>query len=160
MKMKFTHVILATAIFGAVSLPGAAFSQTAPVTLQSDIKIEKTIIQDGVSKVVYVPATRATPGKRLIIGNTYRNNSAAPINNFAITNPLPSGVSYQSDPTDRGQLSVDGGQTWGQLAALTVANADGTRRPAQAGDVTHIRWNVPVIAPGTSGTVAYHAVVR
>jgi uncharacterized repeat protein (TIGR01451 family) len=158
--MKFNHAILASALIGAASLSSAALAQTAPVTLQSDIKIEKTLVQDGVSKVVYVPATRATPGKRLIIGNTYRNNTAAPINNFAITNPLPSGVSYQSDPSDRGQLSVDGGQTWGQLAGLTVATADGTRRQAQAGDVTHIRWNVPVIAPGTSGTVAYHAVVR
>ncbi len=158
--MKFNHAILAAALLGVASLPGAAGAQSTPVTLQSDIKIEKTVIEGGVSRVIYVPATRATPGKRLMIGNTYRNNSATPINNFAITNPLPNGVSYQSDPSDRGQLSVDGGRTWGQLANLTIANADGTRRPAQAGDVTHIRWNVPVIAPGASGTVAYHAVVR
>jgi uncharacterized repeat protein (TIGR01451 family) len=160
MKMNFHPAIQVTSLLAAFGLSSAASAQTAPVTLQSDIKIEKTVVEGGVSKVVYIPATRATPGKRLIIGNTYRNNTAAPINNFAITNPLPTGVSYQSDPADRGQLSVDGGRTWGPLSALTIANADGTRRPAQAGDVTHIRWNVPVIAPGTSGTVAYHAVVR
>jgi uncharacterized repeat protein (TIGR01451 family) len=158
--MKFRHALFAATLFSAVSLSGPVTAQTAPVTLQSDIKIEKTVVENGVSKVVYVPATRATPGKRLIIGNTFRNNTAAPINNFAITNPLPTGVSYLSDPSDRGQLSVDGGKTWGQLSALTVANADGTRRAALASDVTHVRWNVPIIAPGTSGTVAYHAVVR
>jgi hypothetical protein len=158
--MKFNHAILAAAMLATIGLSSAAAAQTAPVTLASDIKIEKTIVENGVSKVIYVPATRATPGKRLMIGNTYRNNTSAPISNFAITNPMPAGVSYQSDPSDRGLLSVDGGRTWGQLANLTVANADGTRRPALASDVTHIRWNVPVIAPGATGAVAYNAVVR
>jgi uncharacterized repeat protein (TIGR01451 family) len=150
----------AFALAAALSTSSIAAAQTAPVTLQSDIQIETTVVQNGVSKVVLVPAKRATPGKRLVIGNTYRNNSAAAISNFAITNPLPNGVSYIADPADRGVVSVDGGRTWGQLAALTVPVAGGTRRAAQASDVTHIRWIVPVIAPGASGRVSYHAVVR
>ena len=55
---------------------------------------------------------------------------------------------------------VDGGKTWGKLAALTIKDAKGVARPAQATDVTHVRWTLATIAPGTEGAVAYHGIVK
>jgi hypothetical protein len=158
--MKFIQTFFMATTIALFACAGVGNAQTAPVSLQSDIQIETTVVENGVSKVVLVPAKRATPGKRLVIGNTYRNNTAASISNFAITNPLPNGVSYIAEGAERDVVSVDGGKTWGQLATLTVPTVNSARRQAQATDVTHIRWVVPAIAPGKSGTVSYRAVVR
>ena len=43
---------------------------------------------------------------------------------------------------------------------LKVADGKGGTRPAQASDVTHVRWSIASFAPGASGTLEYHAVVR
>jgi hypothetical protein len=57
-------------------------------------------------------------------------------------------------------VSVDGGQHWGRLATLTLPGADGKPRAAVAADVTHVRWVVPAIAPGSTGAITFHATVR
>ena len=57
-------------------------------------------------------------------------------------------------------VSVNGGKSWGKLASLTVTAPDGTKRAAQASDVTHVRWTLALLAPGASGTVTYRAIVR
>lgn len=157
MRLSFATATLAAGLAFA-SIANAAAS--APLTLQSEIRLEKIVVENGVKKVVLVPAKRTVPGNHLLIVNAYHNNSAARIDNFVITNPLPKGVAFAADATDTGQVSVDGGKTWGALATLTVSLANGLKRAAQASDVTHIRWTVPAIAPGAEGSVGYHAVVR
>ena len=57
-------------------------------------------------------------------------------------------------------VSVDGGKTWGKLSQLSVTKPGASARAAEAADVTHVRWVIPVIAPGAAGTLEYHAVVR
>lgn len=54
-----------------------------------------------------------------------------------------------------------GGKNWGALSALAIPQADGTRRPAQPADVTHVRWvlNTPV-APKAGGKLTIGGVVR
>jgi hypothetical protein len=159
--MKLHRWIASAALVASLAMAGVAQAAApAPITLQSDIKVEKTVVQAGIRKVILVPARRTVPGNRLLITNSYHNISAARIENFIVTNPVPKGVVYTADATDKGEVSVDGGKSWGQLAALTVPAANGVRRPAQASDVTHVRWIVSVIAPGAEGTVSYHAVVR
>lgn len=77
-----------------------------------------------------------------------------------VTNPLPSAVALASDSASGTEVSVDGGKTWGQLGSLKVAGTEGTPRAATAADVTHVRWIIPSIAPGASGEVQYHGIVR
>ena len=57
-------------------------------------------------------------------------------------------------------VSVDGGKAWGKLSALQVADGKGGLRAALNSDVTHIRWVLPVLNPGVSGTLTYNAIVR
>ncbi|MBS0482866.1 MAG: hypothetical protein JSR96_12115 [Proteobacteria bacterium] len=158
MKFRIASIV---GLFSALALSGAAYAAgPAPVALQSDVKIEKTVTESGETKTVLAPVTRAVPGNKLLFTTGYRNAGATRIDNFVVTNPLPKGVVYVADPADNGQVSVNGGKTWGQLANLTVVAADGSSRPATEADVTHIRWVIPTIAPGGSGMVSYHAVVR
>ena len=100
------------------------------------------------------------PGNRLLFSTSYRNESPTPVNNFVVTNPVPAGIAVAAEDAAKLTVSIDGGKSWGKLATMSVKDARGVARPAQAGDVTHIRWTLATIAPGASGSVAYHAIVK
>ena len=75
---------------------------------------------------------------------------------FTITNPMPRAISYQADAREDGEVSVDGGRTWGKLGMLQIGS-----RLATPEDVTHIRWRIPAesVARGR-GNIAYSGIVR
>ncbi len=149
-------------IAGIVALAFAAPAMAAeqPVELHGDVKLEKTVTENGVSKQVLAAPEVVVPGDRLLFSTTYRNTGAAPVKNFVVTNPLPSGVALSDLGGAPVQVSVDGGKAWGGLAALKVADGKGGLRAAVPGDVTHVRWTVPVVQPSATGTLSFHAVVR
>lgn len=155
---------LSFAFFASVAIvsasPAAAAAAPGAVALHGDVKLETTTVQNGVEKIVLVDPKVVVPGNRLLFSTSYRNQSATPVQNFVVTNPVPAGIAVAAKDAATLTVSVDGGKTWGKLAALTVKDARGVARPAQAGDVTHVRWTVAAIAPGASGSVAYHAIVK
>lgn len=140
--------------------PSIAMAQAAPVELVSDVKVDRVIVENVTEKHVLSEPGVVVPGDALLFTTQYRNAGTVAIKNFVVTNPLPEAVSLSAEGADKLTVSVDGGKTFGKLAALRVAGADGKARPAQAGDVTHIRWILPVLAPGGSGSLSYHATVR
>ena len=148
----------AAAIFAAV--PGIASAAAGAVVLKGDVKVETTVVEKGVEKTVLATPKVVVPGNRLLFSTSYRNESATPVQNFVVTNPVPAGIAVAAPDAASLTVSVDGGKTWGKLAALTVKDAKGAARPAQAGDVTHVRWTLATIAPGAAGAVAYHAIVK
>ena len=97
---------------------------------------------------------------RLIFGTDYANNGDEAVENFVITNAVPSAVRVAGDADPDLTVSVDGGQSWGSLSALSVASEDGSSRPARYDDVTHIRWTLASVAPGEAGRVEYPAIIR
>jgi uncharacterized repeat protein (TIGR01451 family) len=172
---------LAKYLAGAVALmamagPACSFAQTAtapaqaqapaqapaasPVTLKGDVMLEKTVTENGVSTVQLSEPKVVIPGDRLLFTTRYHNEGAQPVTNFVVTNPLPSAVALAADGATGNEVSVDGGKTWGELASLKVAGSEGAPRAATAADVTHIRWTIAKIAPGASGEVQYHGIVR
>lgn len=163
--MNMKHFITLAGLAATVALVPATqvAAQTAagnPVTLTSDVKLDKVVVTNGVSKHVLVEPKKVVPGDHLIFSTQYHNNGAKPIQHFIVTNPLPSAVTLASDGYGNFDVSVDGGKSWGKLAALNVSDGKGGQRAAQATDVTHVRWIVPAIAPGASGNLEYHAIVR
>lgn len=159
----FTALALAALLPAALAIgaaPAAAQQATPAVTLEGLVKLEKTIEENGKQKVVLEEPKVVVPGDKLLFTTRYRNAGAQPVDNFVVTNPVPDAVRVADESALREQVSVDGGKAWGRLAELTVKGEDGTPRPATAADITHIRWTVPVIAPGASGMVEYHAIVR
>ena len=153
-----TSLLASVAIFAA--LPVAAFAASGAVVLKGDVKVETTVVEKGVEKMVLATPKVVVPGNRLLFSTSYRNESAAPVQNFVVTNPVPEGIAVATPDAASLTVSVDGGKTWGKLAALSVKDAKGVARSAQAGDVTHVRWTLATIAPGAGGAVAYHAVVK
>ncbi len=149
---------------GALAAPTLAPATLAPaggqVALRGDVKAEKSVVVNGVIKLQLVAPKAVLPGDRLLFSTAFTNTGAKPVQNFVVTNPVPAAVSVAPDSAAALQVSVDGGKSWGRLASLTLANGKGGRRGALATDITHIRWTIPVIAPGASGKVEYHAIVR
>lgn len=149
----------------AVAIALAACSTTAlaapsQVALVGEVKLEKTITEDGKSRTELLEPTVVVPGDRLLFTTRYSNRGTQAANNFVVTNPLPAAVVLSHDAAEGYVVSVDGGKNWGTLAAAKVPDGKGGMRTAQASDVTHLRWTVASIAPGTSGMVRYHAIVR
>ena len=155
--IRLTTAFLAIAL--AVS-PAMAQQQTPGVVLEGDVKLEKTVEVDGRTQTRLEDPKVVVPGDKLLFSTRYANKGSQQVDNFVVTNPVPQAVRVADDSAGVLQVSVDGGKAYGLLAALTVKDAAGTVRPAQAQDITHIRWTVPAIAPGGSGSVEYHAIVR
>jgi len=145
----------------AFLLPGAALAQSQ-VALSSNVLVERTTTgADGSARTSLVAPGIVTPGDRLVFVIAYHNNAAAPATDFVVTNPIPDSVSYAGSESADTVLSVDGGRTWGALAALSVRNADGSRRPATAADVTHVRWQFARPIPaGASGELRFRGTVK
>ncbi len=141
-----------------VALPGAAFA-AGPVSLESGIKLDKVITENGQTRHELVAPEKVVPGNHLVFVTQYRNTSDKPVDRFVVVNPVPNVVALEPAATDAYEVSVDGGKSWGALAALKVSVA-GESRAAQATDVTHVRWVIPVIAAGAGGVLEYHALVR
>lgn len=159
MKSLSFALLIAFATPALLAAPALAAAPGA-VVLEGDVKLETKVVENGVERLVLADPKVVVPGNRLLFTTRYRNAAATPVRNFVVTNPLPAGLALASDADAALELSVDGGKTWGRLAALKVKAADGTSRAAQSGDVSHVRWTLPVIAPAQDGAVSFHAVVR
>lgn len=157
--MRKTMAAIGTLI---AALASPAAGQTArPLELTGYVKLEKISIDEhGERRVERVDPERVVPGERLIFGTRYANAGAAPVENFVVSNPVPDAVSVAADISPALTVSVDGGKTWGRLSELQILDADGNARAALAGDISHVRWTIPQIAPGQSGELEFPVTVR
>jgi uncharacterized repeat protein (TIGR01451 family) len=145
----------------ALVAPAAAMAADQ-VTLDSQILVEREIRNaDGTSKTILEPTEVVVPGDRLLFVVSYKNVGAEAAADFVVTNPLPPAVAYTGSEGEEPTVSVDGGSSWGQLANLSITQADGTARAALPGDVTHVRWafNSTIPAGGT-GKLSFRGVVK
>lgn len=145
----------------ALFAPAAALAAD-DVRLSSQIFVERTKQgPDGKPTIVEEEPAVVTPGDRLVFRLAYRNAGSAPATGFSVTNPIPDAVGFTAASDEGAVYSVDGGKSWGPLASLKVAQADGTSRPAQPADVTHIRWAfAQPIAAGAGGELSFRGVVK
>ena len=147
-----------------LALVTATAARAAPsdVTLTNQVFVEHVRVDaQGHRNVTLDPPQVVTPGDHLLFVLTYRNGGAEPATGFAVTNPIPSAVAFERSDDASAVVSVDGGQSWGPLASLTVAQPDGSRRPAVAADVTHVRWafSQPIPAGG-QGRLSFRGIVK
>lgn len=159
MKARDMLGILGAAALGLVA-SGAAAQAPQPVELKGDVKVDRIVLENGTKRHVLVVPDVVVPGDRLVFSTAYRNVGTSVVKDFVVTNPLPQGVMLAPDSAATQEVSVDGGKSWGKLAALLVNDGKGGLRAAQASDVTHVRWTLAVLAAGAQGTLAYDAIVR
>lgn len=149
-------------ILAFLALFGAASAASANVTLESEVFVERTQ-QDATGKEVKVleEPQVVVPGDPLVFVLSYSNGGVEPAESFVVTNPIPAAVAYVSSDSPGAEFSVDGARSWGQLENLTVALEDGTMRPAQPTDVTHVRWTFTQPIPaGAQGQLSFRGAVR
>lgn len=159
--IKLILACAAAASLAVPALPLAAQTNPNPITLSGDVKAVKIVTDaDGSQRTELVEPGTIVPGDRLVFGTDYTNTGAQVVTAFTVTNPLPAAVRLAPDADPALEVSVDGGKTWGALAALDITSSDGTKRPAAHADVTHVRWVLASIAPGASGRLTYPAIIR
>jgi hypothetical protein len=151
-------VALSLVLVAQLAVPMAQAQDQAAVALSGDVKVIRTVEENGVTRTVMEKPSQVIPGDRLVFSTAYKNNSADVVEDFVVTNPLPGAVALAEDGDF--SVSVDGGKTFGRFATLSVTLEDGANRPAELSDVTHIRWTLARLEPGASGSVTYFAVIR
>lgn len=160
MSIRFS--LRAALLVGAVTLAANLQAQSAtPLQLHSDVKVDNIVTADGQTRHVLSDPDVVVPGDRLLFRTQYRNTGGQEVTDFVVTNPLPNGVALDPGAKAPAQVSIDGGVSWGSLEALKVVDAaTGRQRPAQVGDVTHVRWVLRSVKPGETGEVTFNAIVR
>ena len=145
------------ALFAAAPVAAAG-----DVSLSSEVLVERVKQEaDGRAVTVREKPAIVTPGDRLVFLLSYRNQGDAAAEGFVVTNPIPQAVAFAGTDSAGAVFSIDGGENWGALDALKVANPDGTSRPATATDVTHVRWSFAEAIPaGTGGQLSFRGVVK
>ena len=140
----------------------AAATAAQQVSLSSEVFVERTRPDaTGAARVVREKPEVVTPGDRLVFVLSYKNMAAQPASGFTVTNPVPTAVAFSAADGAGAAVSVDGGQSFGELPALKVTQQDGTVRAAAPADVTHIRWSfAQPIAAGSAGTLSFRGVVK
>lgn len=156
---NFSRTVMTT-LLAMAAVPALALAAPGAVALDSTIKLDKVVTENGQTRHELVAPQKVVPGNHLVFLTSYHNTSDKPVDHFVVTNPVPAPVALESVGTDTFDVSIDGGKTWGKLSQLTVVKPGAAPRAAQAADVTHVRWEIPVIAPGATGSLEYHAVVR
>ena len=108
--------------------------------------------EDGRVEIRQVPAARVVPGTEVIYVVDYSNVGDGPVDDVAITNPVPEQLLFVSGvgPLGVSEVSIDG-EAFGDLSEFTVTEPDGQTRAAETRDVTHLRWNLPELPPGGTG---------
>ena len=145
----------------ALLAPVAAFAADA-VSLSGEVFVERVKQEaNGKTRIVREEPGVVTPGDKLVIVLSYRNNGAAPATGFVVTNPIPASDAFSGGESEGAIVSIDGGKNWGPLASLKIANPDGSQRAATPDDVTHIRWAfAQPIAAGRAGQLSFRGVVK
>jgi uncharacterized repeat protein (TIGR01451 family) len=156
-SLRLALAASALLVFGAAHAAGG-------LELRNEVFQEIEVIgADGKPERKTIPAATVVPGTELFYVISYRNTGDKPADNVAITNPVPAALEYVSvlGPAPANLVSVDGGKQYGALASLSVTDTNGKPRPAQAADVTHVRWMLgTALSPGDGGAVSFKARLK
>lgn len=159
-RKSWTIMTLATAL--AMGAQPAAAQGTSALTNKLELERSGPVVDGREGEKSYTTPDVVVPGDRIRLTLTFTNNGAAPAAGVNLTNPIPEALIFDGTNDTAGfAVSVDGGKTYGALAALTVAVTGAAERPAAAGDVTHVRWLWSDAVPaGQSRSVAFFGRVR
>ena len=157
--MKTTVIVTVLALL----LAGTAF---AGVELTAEALTEiKTTNEAGEEVTELVAADKVVPGDEVIYTIHFVNKGTEPADDVVITNPIPQHMVFTSVGQSPGgaevEMSANGGSEYGQPGQITVADAGGGVRPANATDFTHVRWTFQnSLEPGAEGSVSFRAQLQ
>lgn len=164
MQESWTRRLRAGVATAAALLCAAgALAEAGSIELRA--RAEKRVLlqaADGTAQETFVPAAKVLPGDVVAYTIEARNVSRTDADRVVITDPIPGEMQYLDGSAHAAGtellFSVDGGFRFDAPERLTVANEDGTRRPAVASDYTHVRWVFATpLAPAEQRSVRFLA---
>ena len=163
-RIGFAGLFLVLATLAQAGAVGAGPERSIQLEATAEIEME-VINEDGEKEIHRLEATRVVPGDEVIYTIHYANVGEEVAEKVIITDAIPDHMIYP-DGSASGEgtvitFSVDSGRTYDVASNLTVADADGKVRPAEASDYTHIRWALhEPLAPVDAGHVAFRATLE
>jgi uncharacterized repeat protein (TIGR01451 family) len=138
----------------------------APLVVTSSL--ERLVPGDGGGAGTRIETGAGAAGShadRLVYTARFANRGTAVLDGVRITSPIPAELRYlpqsASGPVTAVLFSIDQGRTFGPAAELEIVGEDGTRRPADPADYTHVRWVLDgPLDPGATGVVRFGAEPR
>jgi len=157
--MKTTVIVTVLALL----LTGTAFAGVE-LTAQALTEVKSTN-EAGEEVIELVKADKVVPGDEVIYTIHFVNKGSEPADDVVITNPIPQHMVFtsvgQSPRNAQVEMSADGGSDYGRPDQITVADAGGGIRPANATDFTHVRWTFQEpLDPGAEGSVSFRAQLQ
>jgi uncharacterized repeat protein (TIGR01451 family) len=161
------NLFRATLLVVSLATGATALAQTAErgcIELKTVAEVEETYVDaNGNRATRLTPAAKVVPGDEVVWTIVANNVCTTPAGDVAITNPVPEHMRYVGNsafgPGANIEFSLDGA-AFAAADALTVAEADGSRRAARADEYSAIRWALPrPMGPSESLVVRYRAVV-
>ncbi|MEY2944308.1 MAG: hypothetical protein RLY97_2322 [Pseudomonadota bacterium] len=131
-----------------------------PFSVTIEFKVDKLVVEKGVSQHVLVSSSKVLPGDHVIVYAHIANAGSVAGENFAASYPVSSSMLLEDYDGVKYLVSVDGGKSFGKLEKLMLADAAGVKRPAQIGDVNAVQWLVPLVPAGGKITVQCKALIR
>ena len=112
----------------------------------------------------FVPAQLLEQGQVVYYTLRITNQTTVPLRNVAVVQPVPANTTYLADsaagPGAAVSFSVDGGKTFASPESLMI-EVEGSTQLAQAGQYTHIRWQLRnPLAPGATALARFRATFR
>jgi uncharacterized repeat protein (TIGR01451 family) len=159
--MQYPKKFLMAILTLVLTLPAAAWA--APQVNMVIAAEKEVVVEENGKKVAkLVPAETVTAGETVTYTISYVNTGDEVATKVAIVDPIPTGMVYipgSASNEANVSFSIDQGATYKKPSLLTyeVKNPDGKteKRIASPEQYTHIRWEVPAIAPGEKGKLSF-----
>lgn len=157
--MRTTAIVTVLALL----VTGAALADVE-LTAEATMEVKSTNTA-GEEVISLVKAEKVVPGDEVIYTVHFVNKGNEPADDVVITNPIPQHMVFTSvGQSPRGaevEMSANGGSEYGRPGQITVADAGGGVRPANATEFTHVRWTFQEpLEPGAEGSVSFRAQLQ
>jgi uncharacterized repeat protein (TIGR01451 family) len=145
---NFHPLFIGLAVLGGPLAATAAAPAASPAAgcvslVTQALQRQVSTAADGRQVVTMAPATKVVPGDSVVWETTARNSCNSAAANVVINQAVPEHMTLVADSVSSEGTSVVyslDGATFLPMAQLMVREADGSRRPARAEEVRHVRW--------------------
>ncbi len=122
--------ILSLATLLIAGAQSATAQGTGALTVKVELEKSAAVAAGQPAAKTYVAPDVVVPGDRIRVTLNFTNDRAAPVSGIKLVNPIPEGLAFDDTADTTGfDVSIDGGKTFGALAALAVPVAGTAPRP-------------------------------
>ncbi|QWV97654.1 DUF11 domain-containing protein [Geomonas nitrogeniifigens] len=159
---------LATAAVALIlaAMPFVAWAQPK-VTITMKAEKEVSVTAKGKQVKKRVAAKGVQPGEEIIYTLSYQNSGNEAAKDVVISDPIPAGTAYiPGSASETGDLafSIDKGKTFKKPTLLTYELKGNTgkmeKKVASPDEYTDVRWTIPQVPAGGTGSVSFKVKVK